>query len=38
MEAKSRFRMLREKPKGWISGETPSRLYLLQAADPKNTK
>jgi hypothetical protein len=31
MEAKSRFRMLREKPLGWISGEAPSRLYLCPA-------
>jgi hypothetical protein len=27
MEAKCRFRLLREKPKEWIFGETPSRLF-----------
>jgi hypothetical protein len=38
MEAKSRFRLLHEKPEGWISGETPSRLYLCTRRNVENTK
>jgi hypothetical protein len=30
MEAKSRFRLLHEKPEGWISGETASRFFIAR--------